>query len=153
MLPIFSVSVSAINNRMRKHTALFNDPFVKLLEPTNSSGLYQVDKGSIVVFELDTTQATNFLVTAAHTTMHNNQSGTIVAWASYEPAGMSIRTNRVHLTPSGYKWLLYTKDTELNNNQIAFTKTLISKDVPCYMCIQNLENKVNYFYLKINSST
>lgn len=119
------------------------DPWFLVQREISEENFYQIQRGSILAFEIDIINAV--LVTAAHTTAFNNQSATVSAWLSNVPAGMSLENKRINLTQAGYSWLIYTDTTTNMLSTQAASKIFVNNN-KYFMCFQNLENKTNHFY-------
>lgn len=132
-------------------------PYVNIITERSPDHLYVIDRGVTAVFPIQLQQEDAILINASHTSLYNNQNGTIVAWPSEQVAGQSItigvtqNPSRVNLLGNGFSWLLYRRGMDPKLFSDAYIKMQIDPNVNYYMCFQNLENKINYFYVKFTS--
>jgi hypothetical protein len=96
------------------------------------------------------------IFTAAHTKFYNNQNWTIRLWASEKVSGISLTgsplaTQRfVSPLKTPQKFGFYDVTNGIYPNNTLLFSYPIAPETPYYINIENVENKKNGFYLKID---
>jgi hypothetical protein len=123
---------------------------------SNLSGYYEIPASTTLWREFEIPENSALIFSAAHTNFYANQNWSIRLWASTSPSGISVTgsplASQRYVSPLktpqrfGYYDLthgIYTDNTLLWAYPLAPL-------TPYYINIQNVENRVNAFYLKID---
>lgn len=132
-------------------------PGINIITEINSDYLYIIPQSQTLVFPFSVSEpVTQIKIAAGHTSFYDNQQGTILAWASKQPAGRSITGEfnsnlaNVNLQGDGYTWLFYLVDNQPNSIDNVDLVQWILPDTQYFMCFKNLENKNNGLYCRID---
>jgi hypothetical protein len=122
----------------------------------NKTGYYQIDQGADLVWPWRIQRHQWIRFTINHTGFSSNQSLSMRFWNSVEPMGTSI----TGLPNCNQRWFSANKNArELGHWDISSTApktqdlvwlTPVPHDVEFYLCVRNMENKLNSFYLGVD---
>ena len=127
---------------------------VALITETTSNDYYMVPRSQVVCFAWQLGTNNTVRVIGQHVSFYDNQQNTVRVWASGEPNGRSITMDpnsgleSIRLNGDGYVWNFYSPAHPENQTQDANLNQWVDPSQTYFMCVQNLENKDNHFYLK-----
>lgn len=120
----------------------------------NKTGYYQINQSAIVYMPFQVPLGDQVLFTCAHSNFSKNQSWSIRLWISDVIRGDSItqlpQANRSYVNPLKLPVLFGAYDLTFNTiptNPSAMWIAPVAPNHTYYLNIQNMENKLNGFYL------
>jgi len=122
----------------------------------NETGYYQIEASESLYHKFSISPGQAIIFSAAHTGFYSNQNWSIRLWASEYPSGISItgsplasqRVVSPLKTPQRFGFYDVTRGI-YEDNTLLWCKP-IAPDYLYYINVENVENKRNAFYLKID---
>lgn len=123
---------------------------------TNPSHYYEIEASSTLWTPFEIPEKHAVIFSAAHTNFYSNQNWSIRLWASTNPSGISVTGSPLsiqrYVSPlkSPQKFGFFDLTNGIYKDNTILWSYPLAPVVTYYMNIQNVENRKNAFYLKID---
>ncbi len=122
----------------------------------NTTGYYEIAASLTLYTQFKVPPKGTVIFSAAHTNFYSNQNWSIRLWASERPSGISLTGSPLSVqrfvsplkTPQKFGFYDLTNGVYTDNTLLWCYG--LAPDVTYYINIENVENKKNAFYLKID---